>query len=284
MTAGELFPAELLEAAQLCAVPPERRGIPFSSGAHRSLFPGDSSEFQDYRAYTPGDDLRRIDWNIFRRTRRLLLRRFRNFPRTKHLIVLDGTRSVRCAPERVGTAWRIAFFLGTVLLSGGDPVTVCCGTHSAVFPAGSASASALSTFLMECFHAPAEKSLFPLRLPAGAHSWVVSDFLVPEGLARLEQYLKHSAGFTPLRIRNRQEELNPGGYSGFRLIDSESGTEVAVSSDCVVRYMERLEHFESLLTRFAERSGGGYQVFDCTLSVPELIHQCRTKLCPEVFA
>ncbi|HBJ97375.1 MAG TPA: DUF58 domain-containing protein, partial [Lentisphaeria bacterium] len=77
MTADELFPAELLEAAQLCAVPPERRGIPFSSGSHRSPFPGDSSEFQDYRAYTPGDDLRRVDWNIFRRSRRLLLRRFR---------------------------------------------------------------------------------------------------------------------------------------------------------------------------------------------------------------
>lgn len=284
MTADELFPAELLEAAQLCAVPPERRGIPFSSGSHRSPFPGDSSEFQDYRAYTPGDDLRRVDWNIFRRSRRLLLRRFRNFPRTKHLIILDGTRSVRCAPERVLTVWRIAFFLGTVLLSGGDPVTVCCGTHSAVFPAGSASASALSAFLMKSFHTPAEKSLFPLRLPAGPHCWVVSDFLEPEGLVRLERHLKHSVGFTPLRIRNREEELNPGAYSGFRLIDSESGTEVAVSSDCVARYMEHLEQFDSLLMRFAARNGGGYQVFDCTLSVSELIQLCRTKLCPEVSA
>ena len=32
---------------------------------------GFSQEFAEYRAYTPGDDLRHVDWNVFARTERM---------------------------------------------------------------------------------------------------------------------------------------------------------------------------------------------------------------------
>ena len=40
----------------------------FISGLHRSPSFGFSQEFAEYRPYTPGDDLRYVDWNIFART------------------------------------------------------------------------------------------------------------------------------------------------------------------------------------------------------------------------
>ena len=49
----------------------------FVSGLHRSPDFGFSQEFAEYRAYSPGDDLRRIDWNVYARTERLYLKRFR---------------------------------------------------------------------------------------------------------------------------------------------------------------------------------------------------------------
>ena len=40
-------------------------------GNRRSAYYGSSMEFADYRPYIPGDDPRRIDWNLYGRTVRL---------------------------------------------------------------------------------------------------------------------------------------------------------------------------------------------------------------------
>ena len=49
----------------------------FVAGLHRSPDFGFSLEFAEYRAYTPGDDLRHVDWNLFARTERCYLKRYR---------------------------------------------------------------------------------------------------------------------------------------------------------------------------------------------------------------
>ena len=43
----------------------------FIAGLHRSPDFGFSQEFAEYRAYTPGDDLRHVDWNVLHARRRL---------------------------------------------------------------------------------------------------------------------------------------------------------------------------------------------------------------------
>src|SRR5215471_3607179 len=55
---------------------------------------GTSIDFQDYREYQPGDDLRFIDWGIYARTDRLSIKLFREEV-TQHLVLLlDGSRSM----------------------------------------------------------------------------------------------------------------------------------------------------------------------------------------------
>src|SRR5579864_8999234 len=55
---------------------------------------GSSIDFQDYRDYQPGDDLRFIDWGIYARSDRLTIKLFREEV-TPHLdLVLDGSRSM----------------------------------------------------------------------------------------------------------------------------------------------------------------------------------------------
>src|SRR5437016_7762186 len=49
----------------------------FVAGLHRSPDFGFSQEFAEYRAYVPGDDLRHVDWNLFARTERCYLKRYR---------------------------------------------------------------------------------------------------------------------------------------------------------------------------------------------------------------
>ncbi|MCY3934318.1 MAG: DUF58 domain-containing protein, partial [Acidobacteria bacterium] len=48
----------------------------FVSGLHRSPFLGRSMDFAEYRAYQPGDDIRRVDWKLFCRTDRFYVKEF----------------------------------------------------------------------------------------------------------------------------------------------------------------------------------------------------------------
>ncbi|MCW5769707.1 MAG: DUF58 domain-containing protein, partial [Phycisphaeraceae bacterium] len=46
-------------------------------GERRSRRRGRSVEFDDFRPYVPGDDLRHIDWNVLARLERLVIKLFR---------------------------------------------------------------------------------------------------------------------------------------------------------------------------------------------------------------
>ena len=66
----------------------------FVAGLHRSPDFGFSQEFAEYRAYTPGDDLRHIDWNLFARTERMYLKRYRGETNSQLTILLDASNSM----------------------------------------------------------------------------------------------------------------------------------------------------------------------------------------------
>ncbi len=66
----------------------------FVAGLHRSPDFGFSQEFAEYRAYAPGDDLRHVDWNLFARTERCYLKRYRGETNSQLTILLDASNSM----------------------------------------------------------------------------------------------------------------------------------------------------------------------------------------------
>ena len=66
----------------------------FVAGLHRSPDFGFSQEFAEYRAYNEGDDLRHVDWNVFARTERCYLKRYRGETNTQVLVLLDTSASM----------------------------------------------------------------------------------------------------------------------------------------------------------------------------------------------
>lgn len=66
----------------------------FIAGLHRSPDFGFSQEFAEYRAYTPGDDLRHVDWNVFARTEKTYLKRYRGETNTALMLLLDASASM----------------------------------------------------------------------------------------------------------------------------------------------------------------------------------------------
>ena len=66
----------------------------FIAGLHRSPYHGLSPDFAEYRPYTPGDDLRTVDWNVYARTDRHYIKKFLGETNTRVYIALDISRSM----------------------------------------------------------------------------------------------------------------------------------------------------------------------------------------------
>jgi len=66
----------------------------FVAGLHKSPDFGFSQEFAEYRIYTPGDDLRHVDWNVFARTERMYLKRYRGETNSQLTLMLDASASM----------------------------------------------------------------------------------------------------------------------------------------------------------------------------------------------
>jgi uncharacterized protein (DUF58 family) len=73
----------------------------FVAGLHRSPEFGFSQEFAEYRAYSPGDDLRHVDWNVFARTERAYLKRYRGETNTLLTVLLDASSSMNYSSHKV---------------------------------------------------------------------------------------------------------------------------------------------------------------------------------------
>ena len=66
----------------------------FLTGLHRSPYHGVSIDFAEYRPYTPGDDPRAVDWNVYARTDRYYIKKYHGETNTEIHIVLDSSASM----------------------------------------------------------------------------------------------------------------------------------------------------------------------------------------------
>ena len=90
----------------------------FLSGLHKSPVHGFSVEFTEYRQYSPGDDLRYLDWRLFARSDRFYLKRFEDETNLRCYLLVDlsrsmgyGTLSYKKADYARTVAATIAYFL-----------------------------------------------------------------------------------------------------------------------------------------------------------------------------
>jgi len=95
------------------------------SGLHRSPFHGFNVEFAEYREYSPGDDLRRLDWRVLGRTDRFYVKQYEEESNLRALLVLDCSASMRYgsgALSKFHYAAVAAASLATLLVEQQDPV------------------------------------------------------------------------------------------------------------------------------------------------------------------
>jgi len=65
------------------------------TGLHKSPYHGQAVEFADHRAYVPGDDLRHIDWKVYGRQSRFVIKKFEEETNLRAHLLLDSSESMR---------------------------------------------------------------------------------------------------------------------------------------------------------------------------------------------
>ncbi|HNQ95720.1 MAG TPA: DUF58 domain-containing protein [Anaerolineales bacterium] len=96
-------------------------------GERRSSRRGSSVEFADYRNYAPGDDLRRLDWNIYARLERPFIKLLEEEEDLAVHVLIDGSQSMdwgEGAQNKFQYALKLAAGLGAVTLASGDALTI----------------------------------------------------------------------------------------------------------------------------------------------------------------
>ncbi len=247
---------------------------------------GSSIEFQEYRQYVPGDDIRHLDWGAYARSDTLMVRLFRDeiSPRTD--VLLDGSRSMLGSgpPElRVHKA-RVAKQLTTLfarLVSrlGGRPKLFVSGDGPAVdLPLEQlhrlsdwpfAGAGSLAEQVNE--------GLVPLRRQSVRI--VVSDFLFPHDPIPLVRRLAGDASTLWIVQVLSGFESDPTSAGGKRLVDGETGAELDLVIDdvAIARYKQRLTRLQGALATACRQFHARYAI---VVADAGLAAVCRSELCP----
>jgi uncharacterized protein (DUF58 family) len=98
----------------------------FLAGLHASPFHGFSVEFSEHRKYTPGDDLKDLDWNIYAKTDKFYIKKFEAETNVTGYLVMDLSASMaytyRQELTKFDYAICLAAALGYLMIHQQDPV------------------------------------------------------------------------------------------------------------------------------------------------------------------
>lgn len=97
------------------------------SGQHRSPFHGFNIEFAEYREYSPGEDLRRLDWRVFARSDRHYVKQYEEESNVRVTFLVDASasmayRGARAALSKFDYAATLVVSLSMLLTRQQDPV------------------------------------------------------------------------------------------------------------------------------------------------------------------
>jgi len=120
------LPPELAEYVRSLGISVRRPVHGIQKGLHRSAHYGSSVEFAEYREYTPGDPTNLIDWPVYARSDRYVIRRFHEETNLRAYLLLDTSESLSFRDEGSLSKMEYASFLAAglmfILVNQGDSV------------------------------------------------------------------------------------------------------------------------------------------------------------------
>lgn len=252
-------------------------------GEKRSKKRGRSVEFADHRPYAAGDDLRFLDWSIYARLERLMVKLFLEEEDQHLYILLDASASMDYGrPNKLRYAQRAAAALAYIGLINLNRVGV--GTFSsqldrALRPErGRKSLKKVIKFLEDTpcggtTDLAAACRRFALENPRRGVLVIISDFMDRRGYEDAVRYfLARRMDVVCLQVLAPQE-LDPPIAGDLKLVDHEDGelTEVTVSGPLLAQYKRTLASFLGGLRDFCSQRGARHLTISTALPFERLI-------------
>jgi uncharacterized protein (DUF58 family) len=238
-------------------------------GDRRSQKRGTSIEFADYRDYSKGDDLRRLDWNVYARLQRPFIKLLEEEEDLAVHVLIDASASMGwpedAATHKFDYARRLAAGLGHIALSSGDLLRVTLigsqerswgpfrgrGHSVRLFEFLESAESAGQTDLNQSLKAIALRGRRPGLL------FLISDLLSPGGFYDGLNALQARGYEVVLLHLLSPDEIEPPLAGDIKLIDVETGAdaEITLDFDTLTRYRERFAAWQADIAARCQQRG-----------------------------
>lgn len=255
-------------------------------GERRSRRRGFSIDFAEHRPYSPGDDLRYVDWNVYARLDALFLKLYLDEEDLSVVLALDASASMRWGdPDKWTFTRRLAMALSSIALSARHRLSLAACAEGGVRVVqdirGRAGIAQAGRWLLDAGADGGGDLEGSLRMLAASRRGrgvvvVLSDFL--EDADPLSAFTGVTAGGDDLHCIQvlSPQELDPlgTGLTGdLRLEDAETGTsrEVTVTPALVRAYRERLDARIGLVRDAARRAGGTHLAVSTETDVQAIV-------------
>lgn len=289
LEADELFDPAFLESLKSLRVIARRVPPQGRHAEQRSRDLGSGIEFRDFRPYAPGDDIRSIDWNLYRRLGKVFLRLFEELEDLPLYVLPDVSDSMWLEePPRIIRALRTSLALSAVSLNHHDSVGVFpFGADLEVLARPQAGKRRVLTLAKRLADAQplgptdiaqAVRRLNAMRLRQGLCA-IVSDFFDPRGIDHVIAALRQIRHKVVIVQMVRASDRDPQLEGDLRLVDCETGVaqDVSVSGRVLERYRAAYTRFEAALADYASSRDVGLVRIDADQPVvPQLAQLFET--------
>ena len=253
-----IFDADFLKRLERLHLMAKRLDWTAAGGEHAASRKGYSLEFSDYRRYQRGDDLRYVDWNIYRRLDRVVLKMFTAEEEMNIYLLVDTSASMASPNEgesvKIGYAKKVAAALGYIGLKNLDRVggAAFSSTLQSPLKLGRGRTQILRLFgfldrlscagptdLRAAIHA------FTTLFPHPGLAVIVSDLFDPAGWrAAVEELARKKYQVLIIHILDEQE-IEPRILGDVELVDAEGSRErrMFVDAELARRFQEELASY-----------------------------------------
>ena len=241
---------------------------------------GSSLEFADFRNYTSGDDLRAVDWNIYGRLDRLVVKLFEQEQDLQIDFLIDASPSMRwqppkarggtLPPSKLDAACRIAASLSYIGLANLDRVNLHWFGNALRADLGLSRGKSQFHKVLDFLRTPpppegetrltASLRTFTQRLKRRGLVFILSDLLDPAGYQEALDLLRHSQFEVQVIHVLDPGELRPDLSGDLRLIEVETqaALEVTAHDTLLRRYQQEVDRFLEEAAQFCLKRGIGY--------------------------
>lgn len=241
MAESRLFDSDFLLKLQQLSILSKKLSKGAVRGEHRVIRRGMSTEFYDYRNYNSGDDLRYIDWNIYGRLEKLLVKIFSGEEDQSVHILLDTSLSMNEGkPSKMDYAKKIAGSLAYIAVNSLDRVGITSFSDrmgEIYVPERRISRIHTMFSYLESIEADGKtdfnKALreYALKVKRPGTAVIVTDLLDSNGFEEgLLSLLYRKFDVVVLQVLS-EEELSPLFTGSYRLTDRETGASLKLSLD-----------------------------------------------------